>query len=162
MAGTFEEVRALLDDPAFREDVAREAGATEVEVTVEEYDDDSLVATLDTVQPTDDMPTAARKFLGHELRVHQVERWTSPGAGTMEVRIPGQPGHVVGTVTLQERDGTTVETVDADITVRIPFLGGRLEAVIGRVLGHVLKIQAAAVTQRLGPEPDPGGGRMEA
>lgn len=147
--GDLMDVRAVLDDPDFRDEVARTAGADEVEVLVEEYDDGSVVATLDTVQSTASMPSIAQRFLGGELRIHQVENWTSLDEASLLVQIPGQPGQVIGTVTLIARDGVTLQTVDADISAKIPLLGGRVEKLIGQILGHVLKIQAAAAADRL-------------
>jgi hypothetical protein len=40
-----------------------------------------------------------------------------------------------------------VQTVDAEIKVGIPLIGGKVEAIIGSALGRVLKIQ-----QRVGGE----------
>ena len=143
LPGTLEVARAILHDPDFREQVAREAGASEVSVDVSTAADGTAVATVDTAQPTTGMPSLATKFLGRELRIHQEERWASATDGTLVVEIPGQPGRVDGTVTLAESGGVTTQTVDAQIKVSIPLLGGKIEKLIGSVLGHVLKIQAA-------------------
>jgi len=143
MPGGLDAVRDVLLDRAFREEVAREAGASEVRVDVDRAEDGSATATIDTAQPTTGMPSLATKFLGGELRIHQEEHWASPTRGTLLVEIPGQPGRVKGSVTLEESGGVTVQTVDAEIKVSIPLLGGKIEKLIGSVLGHVLKIQAA-------------------
>ena len=143
LPGGVEDVRRVLDDPEFREEVAREAGATQVDVTVESHDDGSVMAVVDTRQPTTGMPSLATKFLGSELAIHQEEEWHSPAGATLVVTIPGQPGKVTGTVSLTESGGVTVQRVEADVKVSIPFVGGKIETLIGSVLGHVLKIQAA-------------------
>lgn len=147
--GSFDRVRELLLDPDFREEVAREAGAEEVVVSVDAQSSGSAVAMIDTRQPTTGMPALATKFLGGELAVHQEERWATPESGTMLVTIPGQPGRVEGTVTLEDRNGVVVQTVDADITVKIPLVGGKVEKLIGSVVGHVLKIQEQTANERL-------------
>lgn len=146
LPGTIEQVRAVLDDADFREEVAREAGATTVEASVEENDDGSLMAVVDTRQPTTGMPALATKFLGDELAIHQEEQWDSLDSASLLVSIPGQPGKVTGSVSLVESGGVTVQTVEADIKVSIPLVGGKIEKLIGSVLGHVLKIQAARAT----------------
>ena len=158
LPGSLEEARAVLDDPDFRDEVARAAGADEVDVLVEEYDDGSVVSTVDTVQSTSQMPGLAQKFLGSELRIHQVENWETLDSASLLVEIPGQPGQVIGTITLIEGD-VTVQRVEADITARIPLLGGKVEKLIGQILGHVLKIQAATAADHLGLTRP--GARME-
>lgn len=149
LTGPFDQARALLLDPGFREEVAREAGAEDVVVSVDEQASGSAVATIDTRQPTTGMPALATRFLGGELAVHQEERWVTPASGTMLVTIPGQPGRVEGTVTLEDRAGVVVQTVDAEITVKIPLVGGKVERLIGSVVGHVLKIQEQTANERL-------------
>ena len=146
--GGLDEVRELLLDPGFREQVAREAGAVEVAVQVTR-DGDTAHAVIDTEQPTTGMPSLATRFLGGRLAIHQEEDWSSPTGGSLEVTIPGQPGRITGTVALTERDGLTVQTVDADVSVRIPLVGGKVEKLIGSVLGHVLKLQAQVGNERL-------------
>lgn len=147
--GSLEQVRELLDDPDFRDDVARAAGAGDVDVTVEEYDDGSVVVTTDSSQSTAQMPSIASKYLGGTLQIHQEEEWASPVSGTLTVTIPGQPGNVTGTLALQERGDATVQTVDAEIKVAIPLLGGRIEKLIGQLLGNALKLQARLAAERL-------------
>lgn len=149
LPGPIVEVREMLLDADFREEVARRAGAVEVEVTVDR-DGERTVARIETRQPTTGMPAIATKFLGDQLAVRQEERWHSPDGGDLEITIPGQPGRVDGTVRLAERAGVTVQTVEADIAVRIPLIGGKVEKLIGSVVGQVLQLQAQVGAERLG------------
>jgi len=136
-----EAVFALLGDSAFREEVCRAVGAESYDVSVTSTGT-TLESTIVTTSPVDGMPSLVRKFLGSSLRLHQVERWTSPTTGTMEVSIPGTPGSFRGTIALGPDGAGAAQTVEADIKVGVPLVGSKIEALIGSGLGHVLKVQA--------------------
>ena len=137
------EVYAMLGDRAFREKVAAEAGAASYDVTVTPNGADGFASVVETRQSSEDLPGVARKFLGDQYTIRQEETWAEPDEGALDVTIPGTPGMVGGVIALAESaDGTaTVQTVDADIKVKIPLLGGKVEKLIGQVLGNLLKLQ---------------------
>lgn len=147
--GSLDEVRSLLLDPQFREEVALAAGSKTATVSVDEKGSGAAVVAIDSRQPTSNLPAAAVKYLGPELAIRQEERWSSGGSGTLSVSIPGQPGNVEGRITLRESNGATVHTVEADITVRIFLVGGKVEKVIGNIVDHVLTTQATVGNRRL-------------
>lgn len=138
--GDLETVFAMLADKAFREKVAETAGADTWQVTVEERGAGAH-AVVDTSQSTAGFPGPAVKVLGSHFDIHQEEEWTSPTEGTMLVTIPGKPGSVHGTVTLRQVGSEVVQTVDADIKVGIPLVGGKIEKLIGSAVGSVLRTQ---------------------
>lgn len=144
---TPEQTRAMLLDRGFREQVAREAGASSYDVTVDERADGTTRASVETAQPAGDLPSVARKFIGSELRIVQSETWTSADRADLDVAIPGAPGSIRGTIALRPDGEETVQTVDAEIKVKVPLIGGQVEKMIGSVLGSVLKLQ-----QRVGRE----------
>lgn len=144
--GDLAEVFAMLADKAFREKVAESAGAESWTVTVEQRGE-GVKAVVDTSQSTAGFPGVAQKVLGSHFDIHQEEDWTSPTDGTMTVTIPGKPGSVRGTVTLHQDGAEVVQTVDADIKVSIPLVGGKVESLIGSAVGSVLKTQ-----QRVGAD----------
>lgn len=133
-------VWAMLADRDFRESVAREAGSASYDIAVTETDT-GLRATIDTRQPATGLPGFARRIVGHELAIHQEEHWSPAGTGTLEVSIPGRPGHVKGDVALTQVGSGTVQTVDAEVKVHLPLVGGRIETMICQVLGNLLKLQ---------------------
>ena len=102
-----------------------------------------------TKRNASELPAAARKIIGKQLTINQVETWTSPVGGTLEVTIPGAPGHIKGTVALAEREGLTVQTVTADIKVRVPLIGKQFEKLIGQILGNILKLQGRIANEDL-------------
>lgn len=132
------EVYAMLSDPTFREAVC-EAGASvrhEVSITPR---GEALSVTVDQVQPAEGIPSFAKKIVGDEIEIQQREEWSSATDASLEVSIPHKPGHLKGTVTLRENGSGTVETVDAEIKVHIPMLGGKLEKLIADMLGSALR-----------------------
>ena len=69
--------------------------------------------------------------------------------GRVEVVIPGKPGQMSGTVTLRESGGTTTETVDMEVRVGIPLVGGKLESLIADLLRKALRAENAVGRRHL-------------
>ncbi len=57
------------------------------------------------------------------------------------VSIPGKPGQMAGTIRLAESGGTTTETVDLDIKVAIPLVGGKIEGLVADMLLKALRTE---------------------
>ena len=137
---TLAEVTAMLADPAFREEVCTYQGVTKVDVTVT-VDGDTKDVRIDQWQPTQGMPSFAKKIVGEETNIVQVEHWTSPTRGDITVSIPGKPGSMSGTATIVETGGVVVETVELTVKVNIPLVGGKLEGLIADLLLKALKAE---------------------
>jgi uncharacterized protein DUF2505 len=131
------EVGAMLDDPAYRDRVIEAQGSLSGTATFEQ-DGDTVVVVVDVIQPSDDIPGFAKRFVGDEINVVQREEWTSADHADLLVTIPGKPGQMTGSIDLTEEGGTTTETVDAEITVHIPLVGGKIEKLIGDLLRKAL------------------------
>jgi hypothetical protein len=136
------DVREMLMDPAFREQVCDAIGATSKIVTIGP-DGGGTKVVLDMVQPAQGIPGFAKKFVGDEIQLVQTEHWADLETGRVEVVIPGRPGQMSGTITLRESGGATTETVDMEIKVGIPLVGGRLEALIADLLRKALRAENA-------------------
>lgn len=136
-----EAVAAMLADPAFREEVCVAMRCTRYDVSVEGVQGDPMKVRLEYSQPTDRVPSFAKKFVGAEVDIVQSETWTSREHGDIHVSIPGKPGEMTGTAVLTESDGVTTETVTLDIAVRIPLVAGKIEALIGKLLGSALRAE---------------------
>lgn len=128
-----EAVAAMLDDPAFREAVLERQQVLRGSVDI-----DGDIATIEQVRSGADIPAAARKFVGDEIVIVQTETWTSPTDARIELAIPGKPGGAVGTLRLVEAGGTTTETVELAVTVRIPLVGGKVETIIADMVKYAL------------------------
>lgn len=133
-------VGAMLDDPAYRDQVIAAQGSLEGTATFAQ-EGDTVVVVLDVIQPADDIPGFARKIVGDRINVVQREEWTSADHADLHVTIPGKPGHLAGSIDLTEDAGRTTETVDCEITVHIPLVGGKLEKLIGDLLLKALRAE---------------------
>lgn len=135
------DVAAMLGDKTFREEVCVATHATKHAVTIDGVHGDPMKVRIEYSQPTDQVPGFARKFVGSEVDIVQSESWTSLEHADVHVTIPGKPGEMVGTAVLAEKDGVTTETVTMDITVKIPLVAGKIEALIGKNLGSALRAE---------------------
>lgn len=134
-----DQVLAMLLDPRFRELVceAQEAQSCSVEVSAPEPPATVQVALELSMEGA---PSAARKLTGQTVRTEQEETWESPTSAALRIVIPGKPGQLTGRITLTDNgDGTSTERFDAEVKVSIPIVGGKLEPMIGRVLGSGLR-----------------------
>jgi hypothetical protein len=138
------DVAAMLADQKFREEVCVAIQSTRYAVTVDGVQGDPMEVRIEYSQPTDRVPSFARKFVGAETDIVQSETWTSPERADIHVAIPGKPGEMVGTAVLSEKDGVTTETVTLDIKVKIPLVAGKIEALIGKILGSALRAENRA------------------
>jgi uncharacterized protein DUF2505 len=142
------EVGEMLLDPAFREQVCDAIGAIRKTVTVGP-DGGGTTVVIDSVQRAAGIPGFARKFVGDEIQMVQTERWSDVENAVVEVVIPGKPGQMGGTVTLRESGGTTTETVEMEIKVGIPLVGGKIESLIADLLRKALKAENTVGRQYL-------------
>lgn len=131
------DVAAMLADPAFREEVCAYQRVIRADVAIE-VDGNTKTVVVDQVQPAKGIPGFARKFVGDEINIVQREDWSSPEAADLHVTIPGKPGEMAGSITLEESGGTTTETVDVRIKVGIPLVGGKIEDLIAGLLRKAL------------------------
>ena len=132
------EVYAMLADPAFREAVCEAGDSVRHDVSITPKGAGMSVS-VDQVQPAAGIPSFARKIVGDEIEILQREEWSSETDASLDVSIPHKPGHLKGTITLRENGSGTVETVDAEVKVHIPMVGGKLEKLISDMLGSALR-----------------------
>lgn len=137
------DVHAMLTDPEFRRYAADATGVLSAEVTVQSTDDGEVV-TIDQVQPTEGVPTLAKKFAGETTRAVQVETWTSSSEATLTVRTPGRPTDISGRFVLTERGGRTTQTFSGDITVKVPLIKDRLEKLVAQLFVEGREMERAA------------------
>ncbi len=101
------------------------------------------------MQAAEGIPGFAKKFVGDEIQLVQTERWSDIENARVEVVIPGKPGQMSGTMPLRESGGTTTETVEMEIKVSIPLVGGKIESLIADLLRKALKVENAVGRQYL-------------
>lgn len=126
------DVYAMLTDPAFRRYAAEATGVLEAEVTVEPAGDGHVI-TIDQLQPTDGVPSFARKFAGDTTRAIQVETWTSAHEASLSVQTPGRPTDIAGTYRLAEDGGRTTQSFEGEVKVKVPLIKDRLEKLMAQL-----------------------------
>jgi len=136
------EVGHMLMDPAFREQVCDAQGAVRRTVSIGPKAA-GMEVVVDQVQPAEGIPGFARKFVGDEINLVQTEQWSDIETGDVTVVIPGKPGQMRGTILIRESGGTTTETVEMEIKVSIPLVGGKIESLIADLLRKALKAENA-------------------
>lgn len=137
---TIDEVAAMLGERDFRDAVCAYQRYTRRDVTITPRGEGMSVR-IDQFRPADEVPSFAKKLVGSEINILQEEEWSSATDGTLSVTIPGKPGSMVGTIRLAEVDGGVTETVEAEVKVAIPLIGGKLEDFIGGMLLRALKAE---------------------
>jgi hypothetical protein len=134
------DVAEMLMDSAFREQVCDAQGALRSTVAITEASGGRQVV-VDQVQTAQGIPSFATKFVGEEIQLVQTELWSDAERGTVEIVIPGKPGQGSGTVRLSESGGTTTETVELEVKVGIPLVGGKLEKLICDLMRKAMKAE---------------------
>lgn len=148
-----EQVFAMLADPAFRAWAAKSSGVVSADVRITPRGE-GLSVCIDQVQPTAGVPGFARKFAGETTRAVQSEEWDSPAGGSFSIETPGKPTSIRGTITLTETDGRTVETLDVEVKVKVPLIGGKLETLMSALTTEGLdKEHATGVRWLAGERP---------
>lgn len=135
-----DDVYAMLGEQAFREQVCEASGtlAHTVQVTPSGT---GMNVVVDRTMPADGIPSFATKFVGDKIQVVQHETWAGPNGAKLEVTIPGKPGHIKGTAEVARSGDDVVETVVLEISVHIPFVGGKIEGLIGDKLLSSLRAE---------------------
>ena len=128
-----DEVFAMLSDLSFRQQSAKATGVISAEVSITPSGEGMSVR-IDQVQPTEGVPAFTKRFAGETTRAVQTEEWSSSAGGTISIETPGKPTSIKGTVALAESDGRTTETVEAEIKVKVPLVGGKIESLMADLM----------------------------
>ncbi|MGL5809754.1 MAG: DUF2505 domain-containing protein [Nocardioides sp.] len=149
------EVYALFGDVSLREEISRRQGALRTTVGASDgWAEGAGRMTVAQVLPTDQLPELARKFVGAEITLERIENWQAGTTAQLDITIPGQPGSMAATLALAEhasgsgREGTSV-SIDGEVTVSIPFVGGKIEAAVAGVLRKALEIESEVICAHL-------------
>lgn len=128
---TPDEVFEMLADPTFRERVSEALDVVSHDVTIERRGE-GFTLVNDQVQRTAGMPALAKKFTGDTTRAIQREEWPDRSGGTLLIETPGKPSEISGSISLSPSGSGTLEVVELEITVRVPLIGHKLEALLDR------------------------------
>ncbi|MEO6790117.1 MAG: DUF2505 domain-containing protein [Ornithinibacter sp.] len=154
LAGTPEEVYALLSDQAFQE---AKCEATTVGGPHSATIGGSRAGARVTTQrelPTDDLPSVARSFVGEKLTIIEILDWAGPAAdgsreAVIDLHVKGAPLTLKGTVRLEPSGAGTIESLDAELKANVPFIGARIEQAAAGPIRTAIDIEIALLREWL-------------
>ena len=101
-----------------------------------------------------DLPPIVGKVVGGDLAIERTEtlRRAEPGryTGDVDVVIAGAPASAAGTMALSDQGDGSLFEVDADVTVRVPLLGGKIEEIVADQVRRLLEAETAFTIHWLG------------
>ncbi len=130
-AASPEEVYAMMTDVEFLERKCKAQYATSYSASAE-TNDTGATTVANRELPTRGFPDFVRSMVGQSIHVVETVHWGRPSAGGVRqarlvVTMGAAPLRLTGTITLEPGGVGTVVTYDADLTARVPFVGGRIE-----------------------------------
>jgi uncharacterized protein DUF2505 len=137
------EVFAMLGDPVFREAACSGPDVLSAEIDIE-HTGTGFSLTIDRVQRTDGLPAFARTFAGDSTRAVQREEWADATSGTFRIEAPGKPSEVAGVITLQPEGEATRWTIELDLRIKVPLIGGRLEKLLAEQVTAGIEVEQQA------------------
>jgi len=146
LAGTVDEVHALLTDQAFQEakcDATTDGGSYTVDVPGGRAG--GRVRT-ERQLPSDGLPDVARSFVGEHLTIVEVIDWATPGRdgsreALIDIHVKGAPLTIKGTLRLVPSGKGTAHVIDADLKANVPLIGGRLEKAAAEPINAAIAIE---------------------
>lgn len=127
-------VLAMLQDPAFWDEVAAATGARESRTTVERVGDAVEVVT-DQQQDVVGVPSFAKRFVGDSTQAIVRQTWRGEEAGYV-VDSPGKPVSISGSATVAAGAAGSVLTYDLEVKAGVPLVGGKLEKLVCELTGE--------------------------
>lgn len=142
-AASAAQVQQVLTDPAFRDRVCERQGALSHEVRVSGAGTTTEVVVRQT-QAMTGAPALATRFTGDTVTLVQQEAWRTPTSADLSITLVGGPVELrSGRITLTDRpDGGCDQSVTGDLRVKVPLVGGKLEAMLADVLRAGMRRQA--------------------
>jgi hypothetical protein len=131
-----ETVHAMWTDPVFQERRAQAGSPVRAESHVSKENGHAEISLFRLMRI--DPPGFLKNFVGDSIGIQETQVWDGPAAGTLLVEIQKQPGDVRGTIRATESGATTTITVDVEVSVRVPLLGGKVEKYVAGILDQLL------------------------
>lgn len=100
---------------------------------------------------TDDLPPAVRSFVPGNIEIDRVETWTRSADGSYDahadVDVTATPASATATMRLADEAVPASSRLDiqTDVTVKVPFLGGRIEQSVGGQINQLLALETAFI-----------------
>jgi Protein of unknown function (DUF2505) len=149
-----EKVYATMTDPDYLRARLREIGGPGSGLLDHEASPDSARYELKQGLPEKDLPPVVGKVMNGDLAIVRTETLnrTAPGSytGDVDVAIPGAPASAAGTMRLADAPDGSLFEVHADVTVRVPLIGGKIEEIVAEQVRRLLEAETAFTIRWLG------------
>lgn len=151
-SGSVEQVLAVLTSPDWSA-VKAERFGDGAELRAREVRPDGGVRVVNSRQLPDGAPGFLQRFLPADGRVLETFDWGPPedGAryGTWQVEIPGAPATLGGTTSLVPTASGSVYTIEGEVTVKVPLIGGKAESFIAGMVEKLAAKEAELVVAQV-------------
>ncbi|EIE97266.1 DUF2505 domain-containing protein [Saccharomonospora glauca] len=142
---------AQTEERALRARLAR-IGGDRAELRDHETSEHGARYTLLQGIPADKLPSLVRTLRSGDLTVRREHVWTRQGdryTGTITVAVADVPGRITADVELVPSGDGCVQTTRGEVSVRIPFVGGKIENFVAEQVTQLLDTEALATKQWL-------------
>lgn len=104
--------------------------------------------------PAKHLPGIVTKLRPGDLVIKRTEKWDTlegdRAAGTFTAEVEGAPATISGTQTLTGHDAGSKVQFEADVEVKIPLIGGKIEEIIANQIMHLIEREQGFTEQWLG------------
>jgi hypothetical protein len=149
-----EKVYATMTDPDYLRARLREIGGPGSSLLDHEASPESARYELKQGLAEKDLPPVVSKVMNGDLAIVRTETLnrTAPGSysGDVDVAIPGAPASAAGTMRLADATDGSLFEVHADVTVRVPLIGGKIEEIVAEQVRRLLVAETAFTIHWLG------------
>lgn len=131
-----ERLLAIFSQPDFVLDKYAAQGASNIRLLKEERDGDRFRFTVTRDVPVQvDVPAFARSLVPSTITLVQTDAWDpATRRGSLVIEFQGMPVKLRCDMQLEDRAGGTHHTLDFDIQVNVPLIGGKLEKLLAEDL----------------------------
>jgi hypothetical protein len=98
------------------------------------------------------VPSFLEKFLPRDGRADQTDDWGPAAAdgarsGRWSAEIPGAPAQVGGTMRLEPSGAGCTYTINGEVKVRVPLVGGKAEKFLAGMVGRLTEKEADVLVE---------------
>ncbi len=138
-------VYAAMIDPEHLRARLKELGGPGAELLEHEAGPDGARYRLRQGVAAEELPGIVTKIMPNGLVIERTETITKDGPGRyrgdVEVDVPGAPVVAGGRMQLADAGGGSEFGVDADVDVKVPLIGGRIEGIVADQVRNLLSAE---------------------
>jgi hypothetical protein len=149
-----DKVFAAMTDEEYLRARLREIGGPGSQLLDHEATPESARYELKQGLAAEDLPPIVGKVMNGDLAIVRTESLNriAPGSysGDVDVAIPGAPASASGTMTLADDGDGSLFEVHADVSVKVPLFGGKIEEIVAEQVRKLLEAETAFTIHWLG------------